>query len=85
MTCFGLKKSQDLGNRAAHSHQELPGVYPPPSPPPSYLRSRVVVVSANYKSSLLPFQRSMLGFPSIPGSNGIPGVPGVPGPYGPQG
>ena len=86
MTCFGLKKSQDLGNRAAHPHQEFPGVRSTSPPPPSsYLRSRVVFVSANYKSSLLSFQRSMLGFPGIPGSNGIPGVPGVPGPHGPQG
>ena len=35
--------------------------------------------------SHLYFQRSLMGFPGIPGSNGIPGVPGVPGPHGPQG
>ena len=28
MTVFGLKKGQDLGNRAAHPHQEFPGVPP---------------------------------------------------------
>ena len=27
---FGLKSGQDLENRAAHSHQEFPGVPPPP-------------------------------------------------------
>ena len=30
MTCFGLKSGQDLKNRVAHSHQEFPGVPPPP-------------------------------------------------------
>ena len=28
MTFFGLKSGQDLENRAAHPHQELPGVRP---------------------------------------------------------
>ena len=28
MTIFGLKWGQDLGNRAAHPHQELQGVSP---------------------------------------------------------
>ena len=28
MTFFGLKLGQDLENRAAHSHQEFPGVLP---------------------------------------------------------
>ena len=28
MTFLGLKKGQDLGNRAAHPHQEFPGVPP---------------------------------------------------------
>ena len=28
MTVFGLKSGQDLGNRAAHPHQEFPGVPP---------------------------------------------------------
>ena len=27
---FGLKSGQDLRNRAAHPHQEFPGVPPPP-------------------------------------------------------
>ena len=31
---FGLKSGQDLENRAAHSHQEFPGVPPPPLPAP---------------------------------------------------
>ena len=38
MTCFGLKKSQDLGNRAAHPHQELLGVHPNPPPPPELFK-----------------------------------------------
>ena len=29
---FGLKLGQDLENRAAHHHQEIPGVTPPPPP-----------------------------------------------------
>ena len=33
MTFFGLKLGQDLENRAAHHHQEIPGVTP--SPPPA--------------------------------------------------
>ena len=27
---FGLKSGQDLENRAAHPHQEFPGISPPP-------------------------------------------------------
>ena len=76
MTC--LKKSQDLGNRAAHPHQKFQGVHFPP-PSPSHLKSSLLIASHLY------FQRSMMGFPGIPGSNGIPGVPGAPGPHGPQG
>ena len=34
ITFFGLKSGQDLKNRAAHSHEEFPEVYPPPPPPP---------------------------------------------------
>ena len=30
ITFFGLKSGQDLKNRAAHRHQEFPGVPPPP-------------------------------------------------------
>ena len=30
ITSFGLKYGQDLENRAAHPHQEFPGVSPPP-------------------------------------------------------
>ena len=30
ITFFGLKSGQDLENRAAHPHQEFPGVPPPP-------------------------------------------------------
>ena len=30
MIFFGLKSGQDLENRAAHPHQEFPGVPPPP-------------------------------------------------------
>ena len=30
ITFFGLKTGQDLKNRAAHPHQEFPGVPPPP-------------------------------------------------------
>ena len=30
MTLYGLKKGQDLENRAAQPHQEFPGVPPPP-------------------------------------------------------
>ena len=30
MTFFGLKQGQDLENRAAHPHQEFPGVLPGP-------------------------------------------------------
>ena len=56
---------------------------PPSRLASSYLRFRVVSISANYKSFLL--SAIYLGFPGIPGSNGIPGVPGVPGPHGPQG
>ena len=29
---FGLKKGQDLENRAAHPHEEFPGLPPPPTP-----------------------------------------------------
>ena len=29
MTFFGLKKGHDLENRAAHPHQEFPGIPPP--------------------------------------------------------
>ena len=69
-----------MENRAAHpATEEFRGV----PPPPSYLRSRDVFVSANYKCRY--FQRSMPSFPGIPGSNGIPGMPGVPGPHAPQG
>ena len=32
MVYFGLKLGQDLGNRAAHPHQEFRGVPPPPPP-----------------------------------------------------
>ena len=30
---FGQKSGQDLKNRAAHTHQEFPGVHSPPPPP----------------------------------------------------
>ena len=32
MPFFGLKKGQDLENRAAVPHQEFPGLLPPPTP-----------------------------------------------------
>ena len=38
MTCFGLKKIQDLGNRAAHPLQELRGVHPPPPRSPELFK-----------------------------------------------
>ena len=34
ITFFGVKYIQDLGNRAAHPHEEFPGATPPPPPPP---------------------------------------------------
>ena len=34
ITLFGLKSDQDLSHRAAHPHQEFPGVLPHPLPPP---------------------------------------------------
>ena len=33
LTFVGLKKVQDLEDRAAQPHQEFPGVTPPPPPP----------------------------------------------------
>ena len=77
-----------MGNRAAHPHQEFPGVHPAPLPP-SYLRSRVVFVSANYKSSLL--LAIYAGFPWYSrikwyaGSAGRPRPTGTPGREGVKG
>ena len=36
MTLYGLKRGQDLENRAAQPYQEFPGVPPPPPPPPGH-------------------------------------------------
>ena len=62
---------------------ELGGTSPPRisrSPPVSGLLNMPCRLTSH-----LYFQRSILGFPGIPGSNDIPGVLGVPGPHGPQG
>ena len=77
---FWSEKEPGFGEPGGTSPPRIPRSTSTP-PPPKYLRSRIVFVSANYKLSLLSFQRSMLG---IPGSNGIPGVPGVPGVPGPM-
>ena len=50
MTFFGLKSGQDLKNRAAHHHQEFPGV---PPPPPNRARTLVSLCSALSKQRIL--------------------------------
>ena len=65
MTCFGLKWGQDLENRAAHPHQEFPGVPP----------SRGFNVSQPANTAVAP--RSLpLSDPDL----GIRGTPGHPDP-----
>ena len=52
ITFFGLKSGQDLKNRAAHPHQEFPGV------PPGEIHLHTI----RYRTSLLPFSLSISRF-----------------------
>ena len=52
MKFLGGKKVQDLENRAAHPHQEFPGVQPPPHPIPLWgFHSRIAWVSVACKQA----------------------------------